>query len=367
MPERVLLVDYPHPDGEARAAALRTMGCELLVFNLMENRLWPGAGPAKAASARLLRTLRPLYALAGALDRYKLNTDLLAAAREFRPDIVLVVKGDRFSAGTYSELRKIGRPLMINWYPDSVTAADKRDFVAAHRKIFDHFFLVDELEALPEDVRARIAAGSPGIHTLPLAANTDHFRPLALEAERKRALEGAVSFVGAVNPARKAVLASLEGPALRIWAPLESPWGKWLDEGSPLGRCYQGGGVFGRELVEVYGGSAILLDVHFLFPEVERIVNVTTRVYEVPAAGGFVLTNASAQLPKLFEPGVEIVCYDSVEDLKDKVNYYLSHPGERAGIARLARQRVLRDHTYANRLSVMAETAGFARRPGGNR
>lgn len=358
MPKRILLVDYP--DGEARAAALRAMGHEVRMFNLLDNRIWPGSNPVRSAAAKFLRVLRPLYSLAGALDRHKLNAELAAAAREFRPELVLVVKGNRFSAATYAELKKTGNPLMINWYPDSVLAPEACAFVAEHRKYFDHFFLIDELDALPPPVRASVSADAPGIHTLPLAANTEYFHPLSLPEDRRRSFESSVAFVGAVNAERKKILSSLAGLNLKIWAPLVSPWGPWLEEGSPLKERYQGGCVFGEEVVRIYGNASILLDIHFLFPTSPRIANVTTRVYEVPAAGGFILTNASAQLSKLFTVGEEIVCYDSAADLKDKVNYYLAHPAERARIAEAGRRRVLRDHTYTNRLRAMFGILGLS-------
>lgn len=358
MPKRILLADYP--DGAARAAALRALGHEVRVFDLLERRLWAGSSPAKSAAAGLLRLFRPAYALAGAFDRYKLNAALVAAAREFRPEIIIVLKGNRFTAGTYAELKKTGNPLMINWYPDSVLAPAACAFVSEHRKYFDHFFLIDDLEALPPQVRASVSAGAPGIHTLPLAADTEYFRPLTLPEEKRRSFENSVAFVGVVNQERKKMLASLAGTNLKVWAPLVSPWGPWLEEGSPLKDHYQGGVVFGEEVVRIYGNASILLDIHFLFPTSPRIANVTTRVYEVPAAGGFVLTNASLQLSRLFTVGEEIVCYDSAADLKDKVNYYLARPEERARIAARGRERVLRDHTYANRLREMFGLLGLS-------
>jgi spore maturation protein CgeB len=79
------------------------------------------------------------------------------------------------------------------------------------------------------------------------------------------------------------------------------------------------------------------------------------RVFDVPACGGFLLTDGQDQLPELFEPGREAVCYAGPEEAGDLLRHYLAHPGERDQISQAARVRILAEHDYTHRLSSMAQ------------
>jgi spore maturation protein CgeB len=58
---------------------------------------------------------------------------------------------------------------------------------------------------------------------------------------------------------------------------------------------------------------------------------------------------------KLFDIGKEIVVYTSIEDLDNKVKYYLENEDERNMIAESGHQRVKRDHTYLERAKKLIE------------
>jgi spore maturation protein CgeB len=46
----------------------------------------------------------------------------------------------------------------------------------------------------------------------------------------------------------------------------------------------------------------------------------------------------------------EVVTYDSVSDLIEKINYYLNNNEAASQIAAAGRKRTIRDHTYDNRV-----------------
>lgn len=75
------------------------------------------------------------------------------------------------------------------------------------------------------------------------------------------------------------------------------------------------------------------------------------RVFDVPASGGFLLTDRREQMASAFEDRAEAVCYDSPEEIGGLVRYYLGNPAARRRIAARARRRVEREHTYAHRLA----------------
>jgi spore maturation protein CgeB len=105
-------------------------------------------------------------------------------------------------------------------------------------------------------------------------------------------------------------------------------------------------------------------DLPSFYPASEVCFNTTSlqmkgalnqRVFDVPACGGFLLTDGQDQLPELFEPGREAVCYAGPEEAGDLLRHYLAHPGERDQISQAARVRILAEHDYTHRLSSMAQ------------
>ena len=77
------------------------------------------------------------------------------------------------------------------------------------------------------------------------------------------------------------------------------------------------------------------------------------RVFDVPASGGFLLTDRRDQLEDAFEAGTEVVCYDSLEEIGDLVRHYLARPAAREQVAARARRRIEREHSYAHRLAAI--------------
>ena len=86
---------------------------------------------------------------------------------------------------------------------------------------------------------------------------------------------------------------------------------------------------------------------------------IKARNFEVPGCGGFLLTDMADNLAEYYDIGHEIVCFDNLRDLIDKIRYYLSHPGERVGIAESGFQRTLRDHTYEKRFREIFSKIGL--------
>jgi len=77
---------------------------------------------------------------------------------------------------------------------------------------------------------------------------------------------------------------------------------------------------------------------------------VNQRVFDVPACGGFVLTDRREQLDRLFEPGREVVVYDAPEEIPELAARCLKDAGLRERVGAAARTRILAEHTYGHRL-----------------
>ncbi|MDI6641960.1 MAG: glycosyltransferase, partial [Elusimicrobiota bacterium] len=115
--------------------------------------------------------------------------------------------------------------------------------------------------------------------------------------------------------------------------------GYWVEEIPELQTCYRRQHIFGEEAVKIYNASKILFDIHLSYGTGNKMFNVTPRVFEIPASGGFLLVNENPILHNHYKIGEEIVTYSDVNDLRQKIEYYLKHTEERQQIAQKAQQR----------------------------
>ncbi|MFW5499000.1 MAG: CgeB family protein [Maridesulfovibrio sp.] len=82
---------------------------------------------------------------------------------------------------------------------------------------------------------------------------------------------------------------------------------------------------------------------------------VNQRVFDVPACGGFVLTDYREQMEALFEPGTEIIAYNEISEIGPLLEKWLADDVGRAKVTAAARKRIMAEHTYEHRLSVLLE------------
>ena len=122
------------------------------------------------------------------------------------------------------------------------------------------------------------------------------------------------------------------------WAEISAPNVKFH------GRCGHG-----EALSRVYGESIVNLDIGRIYQE----EIVTMRVFDVLASKRFIVTPHTPAVADLFEVGREIVTYHSLDDLKEKVEYYVTNPEEALEIAERGYRRVQRDHQIVQRVSAL--------------
>lgn len=109
---------------------------------------------------------------------------------------------------------------------------------------------------------------------------------------------------------------------------------------------YCGSVDYWSEMPKVFRASKINLN--FTIPNIKS--GIPLRVWDVLGSGGFLLTNYQAEIPYFFEEGKDLVCFDGVDDLKDKVGYYLTHEEERCAIAEHGYRKVKETHNYIERI-----------------
>lgn len=154
-----------------------------------------------------------------------------------------------------------------------------------------------------------------------------------------------ISFVGSLSADHKNRIKLLEGIAerhpLALWVPSLNA----VSANSPL-RQINRGEAFGRDLYQIMRRSKITLNTHV---GAARGQAANMRQFESTGVGSLLLTDNAGNLADIFEPGVEAVRYNSVDDALEKIAYYLKNEDERAAIAKAGQTRTLASHTYFHR------------------
>jgi spore maturation protein CgeB len=108
-----------------------------------------------------------------------------------------------------------------------------------------------------------------------------------------------------------------------------------------------------KELAGIY--RSIGINVNITSCQMKTAVN--QRVFDIPACGSFVINDYQEDLFELFDKE-ETVVYTSTDELIDKCTYYTIHSAERDAISRRARQRILKCHTYVERVRKIVTVVG---------
>lgn len=116
------------------------------------------------------------------------------------------------------------------------------------------------------------------------------------------------------------------------------------DELKAYSKCWKGFLKSEQELAEVYNSSKINLNI-----TTSGKSSINYRVFEILASGGFLLTDEREDLKDYFKISKQLETYSSVEDLVDKINFYLKNLNIAQKIAQLGKFEVAKNHTYSAR------------------
>jgi spore maturation protein CgeB len=149
-----------------------------------------------------------------------------------------------------------------------------------------------------------------------------------------------VSFVGAAHGERREQIEKLRAAGLDI---------------ACFGHGWPNGPVEMDDIPNIMRQSVISLN----FANSKGDNQIKARTFEVPGAGGFLLTESAKGLDCFFQPEKEISVYENFSELVDKIHYYLAHEKQRDDIALAGFERTRREHTYSNRMrAVITHTLG---------
>jgi spore maturation protein CgeB len=93
-------------------------------------------------------------------------------------------------------------------------------------------------------------------------------------------------------------------------------------------------------------------------PHAEIYGSSTSRLFELAAAGAAIVSSPYEGVERWFEPGRELVVVSDADEAVQAYQALLDDPGAAADLGRRARERVLEEHTYANRARQLLDLVG---------
>ncbi|MEM3062227.1 MAG: glycosyltransferase [Nitrososphaerota archaeon] len=186
--------------------------------------------------------------------------------------------------------------------------------------------------------------GAKQVQYLPCAFDPDVYHPKPISPTDVKNYQCDIGMIASYYKKRGEILSAVQGLDVAIWGMgwKKSPELKQFPSGTLRGKS-----LTGRQIATAYNVIKICPNAHH---SQSILGGLNMRAFEIPGAGGFQITDYIEGMEEHFEIGKEIVVYQSPEHFRELAEYYLKHDDERKAIAKRGYERVIRDHTYQQRL-----------------
>jgi hypothetical protein len=346
-----------------RVRAMESLGCAVQVVDIAPEQKSPAQVFLHRVRNKLFRQGLPITLPGSGRDQAR----LVAAARRVDWDVIWLEKAMTIGGTTIKAVRGVcPRALIVGFSPDDMNARHNQSeqFLQA-LPLYDWFittksYNVAELRQL----------GCPNCLFIGNGFDPHAFRPLVVGPAEAERLGGDVGFIGSYERERAGMMLQLAtlGFKVRIWG---DGWQKMTQRHRNLRLEFRP--LYGDDFAKACASFKINLG--FL-----RKINrdqQTTRSVEIPACGGFMLAERTAEHLQLYAEGEEAEFFDSLEELAAKIAHYLeAHEARlriaRAGLARCwssgysnaARLREALTHILRTTTTLTGESAAVAHREG---
>jgi len=262
-------------------------------------------------------------------ENRRLTERVIDRLRDFRPDRVVVIKGDGLDARFWEALGDLPR---ILWLYDDLHRHDYEDaFLAQVGPVVS--YARSETEMLRER--------GVDAHFIPNAFDPHRVEPTGVRT-------GEIVFIGSGYENRRRLLAGLAASGLPVHA-----WGRdfsrhpvdrlrtfsWrrpavrASRDVPLERAYQ-----------IHAEGAAAVAIHGLQN------GHAMRTFEIPGMGGVQLVDRD-DVDQFYDVGTEVAVWHSPEELEDLARRAIADPAWGNGMREAGRRRTLAEHTFDHRIT----------------
>lgn len=247
-------------------------------------------------------------------------------------DVVWIDKGVTIYPETLNYIKKVQPSCkIVSYSPDNMALRHNQsqqylecvplyDLIVTNKS-----YIIDDMKALgAKDIRFVNNTYEPSFHY-----------PRNISEEDMKSLGGDVGFVGMWEKERCDSILYLadHGIKVRVFG-----FGKWKDyvNYSPNLQI-ELHGLFSDN----YAKSFKAFKISLCFLRKMNYDQQTTRTVEIPACGGFMMAERTAEHEAMFQDGKEAAFFSSNEELLEKCRYYLEHEEERRSIAKAGYERCI--------------------------
>lgn len=283
----------------------------------------------------------------------RFNHDLLNfIAVQPRLDVVWIDKGRWVFASTLVRIKEMTNALLVHYTPDPAFTVHTSRHFARSMAIYDLCITTKRYEL----DRYRNAGARQVLFTL--QGVDDRFSVCPECSDIAGPNRQGIVFVGHRESHYERLLSNLANAKtdLKIWGP---GWERVSRSGAALAGCIRGGPVWGVDYPRALASGCIGIGLlSKMYPD-----QFTTRTFEVPAAGAMLLAERTSEHLELFEEGIEAEFFSSVNELKEKTDFYLRNSAARVAIAQRGRSRTLANYTWQHVLAPAVRTVNELRAP----
>jgi spore maturation protein CgeB len=290
-----------------------------------------------------------------------LNRALLAAAEEFRPRLIFFVKAYHVLPETLERVRRLA-PCYVYMNDDMFNPANQTPTFHGNVPLFDVI-----LTTKSYNVREFHRAGARQAVYIANAYDPHIHYPSQPSGAERAEMAGDVAFIGTFRPARADDLnriVALRDLELNIWGGGWSKmgridnihrWRRWRG----LHACVHPYELWCGDMGKAIQSNKITLGL--LYRENRDLQ--TSRSFEIPACGGFMLAERTEEHRMYFEEDKEAAYFDSFDELRDKLRFYAAHDSVRERIAEAGYRRCVESsYRYIDRARFALDLVGAGQR-----
>lgn len=270
--------------------------------------------------------------------RAKRIQKLWSIAKQSKLDLVLVCH-DFLWPNEVTELKRITGAIITMWFPDALVNFGKGFFMNApyHGLFFKDPYIVKVLNGVLK---------SP-VYYMPECFNPDtQFLPDGeLPGDEYRC---DITTAGNSHSWRVAFFNHLEKYDVKLWG---APAPLWMPK-NKISKMHQGRSVLNQDKARAFLGAKIVINnLHY-----SEIWGLNVRTFEAAGIGAFQMVDWRPGLSQLFIDGKEIISFRNIDDMLNKVEFWLNNPEGRSEIAANGKKRAIAEHTYKHRLNLILDT-----------
>lgn len=254
---------------------------------------------------------------------------LLERVEEVSPDLVIIVRGWRFTEEALSKIRQ--RSMLFGWWIESEERVREP---LRELECFDHYSFMNS-----SCVEEAAKKGFKNISLLHHSVSKDAFYPMDVPKQYDWC------FVGGWSPKRMDYIES----ALKVSRNAVIYGSKWIKK-NPFNRSLyglvKGAYISGSDLVRLYSSTKVVLNVTNWGGDGDKRSGMNMRVLEVPACRALLLTDGSKDLRNVVTAGEHVGVYEGMDEFMEKLAFYIKNQDERERIALSGYRHVISNYTY---------------------